>query len=118
MSVSNIAQFGEIKDDGYELCLYLTDYLIDSVLDVAYDHGKLVMNTSLPIGTTSLQAMLVLDGGIHSFGWDYGQPCVAIIRAVDQEPLIYISTALGASMYTKLAMDIQCKKHSNSSDFS
>ena len=45
-------------------------------------------------------------------------PCIEILRAIDPAPEVYVREAYGASFVMRVAVDIQCKKHANSTEFS
>lgn len=45
-------------------------------------------------------------------------PCVSIIRVADPAPEIRTREAYGASFLMKIDVDVQCKKHENSTEFS
>jgi hypothetical protein len=114
----NNVSFGEFVDNGYQIQMYLSEYLIQSIVHALYEPNFTVTNETLPslITTTTLDFMPDLFGKLSKNGFDKGQPCLLEIRTWGDEPELNISKATGLHFDGQIALPLKCKKH-ESDDF-
>jgi hypothetical protein len=114
---TNDVNFGPYIDRGYQMQLYLSDYLFYSVINSLYYPGMYIANQSLPITTSDLDLVLLFNK-LTKAGFDKKQPCIAVIRAIGDVPEIDINKKDGLISSFTLAFDIKCKKHASDQDYS
>ena len=114
----NNVSFGEFVDNGYQIQMYLSEYLIQSIVHALYEPNFTVTNETLPslITTTTLDFMPDLFGKLSKNGFDKGQPCLLEIRTWGDEPELNITKATGLHFDGQIALPLKCKKH-ESDDF-
>jgi hypothetical protein len=94
---TNNVSFGEFVDNGFQIQMYLSEYLIQSIVHALYEPNFTVTNETLPslITTTTLDFMPDLFGKLSKNGFDKGQPCLLEIRTWGDEPELNITKATG-----------------------
>jgi len=87
---------GAAVPEDFEFCMYLTSYLIDDALALAYRYNltKIALAPVPGLTTSTLNALLLLRNpfrGFKHYGFDSGMPCAANATAYDMEPVIHVS---------------------------
>lgn len=77
--------------------MFLSEYLIQSIVHAVYDTNMLITTEDLPgiITTTTLDIMPDLWGKLSNHGFEKGNPCVLEIRTWGDEPALDIKEATG-----------------------
>ena len=84
----NSVVFAPYENEGFEVQMYLSEYLFQSIIHSLYYDG--VYLTQLPdtgptaLTTTELDVATL--GAIRRNGWDLGQPCVTDVNATGETP--------------------------------
>jgi hypothetical protein len=66
---------------------------------------------------TTTELNLATAGAMKKHGWENGQPCVTDVLATGEVPHLDVTQKHGLNATFVLSLDIQCKKHSNSTEF-
>ena len=105
----------------YEIQLMVNDYLINSLLHILYSEG--MIHFTLPLELTTTELEIITELKMH--GWHLGCPCRVGLYSPshDQEgysgdPHFTMTKAHGLNFTITLALDFQCKKTKNATDFS
>ena len=114
---------GAAVPEDFEFCMYLTSYLIDDALALAYRYNltKIALAPVPGLTTSTLNALLLLRNpfrGFKHYGFDSGMPCAANATAYDMEPVIHVSKDQGISIGIALSANIKCKKKADDTDYS
>ena len=143
LAVNNTADFSQVTNEGYQFCGCMSDYIMNSFIDPIYELGIFKYNASIKMVTTTwIDLALVTGGGlknvsfhlsmfeiiltnypfyfvqnIQKYGWDLDMPCESLVRVVDPAPEVQVSSK-GAAFIMKVDVDVKCKKHANSTEFS
>ena len=93
----NDTSFGVFEDNGYEIQMFLSEFLLQSIVHALYDPNMLIVSKDLPslITTTFLDDLPDLWGKLSKNGFDKGQPCILEIRTWGSEPELNITKATG-----------------------
>jgi len=94
---TNNVSFGVFEDNGYDIQMFLSEYLIQSIVHAVYQEDMLLTTEELPglITTTTLDIMPDLWGKLSKHGFEKGNPCILEIRTWGDEPELDIKKATG-----------------------
>ena len=105
LNYTNTADFkgGVDVHEDFQLCMYLTGYLLDDALVLAYRYNliKAELEPVPGLTTTVLNPILLLRGffkGIKHYGFELGMPCMVDAKAIDMEPKLYVTKEKGLSL--------------------
>lgn len=121
LNETNIANFDNVTNDGYQMCGCMTDYIMNSFIDPLYETGIFRYNGKIPLITTTwinTALLLSLEKGMTHYGWELGMPCSTVTRIIDPAPAVRVREDYGSAFLVRAAADILCKKHANSTEFS
>jgi hypothetical protein len=115
MVTPNTAKFPDIDSlipegkNQNDVALYISDYYINSILNVAYYRGLVGVNVPyIDIDTTILDAALLNQLSEH--GYEKDMPCKTMIYAYGEPPQLSLSEKQGVQFTSQLGIDFKCKK--------
>ena len=93
----------------------MSEYYIDTILNVAFNMNFLHAEIPIMFDTTVLDAALLNQ--LSKNGYQADQPCITRLFAHNNRPIISLTEKDGLKFTTQLGFDFLCKKNS-SADFS
>lgn len=113
----NLAVFGDYVQNDYQLQIFLSEFILESgISSLFYDNLLQVKGLHIPIGTTQLDIALL--GALSTHGFAHGQNCSVNLRVIGDLPDLFITEKSGLSFKSQIAIDIQCIRNSETTEYS
>ena len=126
LNITNDAHFSNYEATTDELQLYLSEYLIESLINVVYYYNnsdgidsilKLppinLKNLPVPLYSTEIGILLIGTSFMKDFG--LGKECQIVAQVKGPAPTITLKA--GIQIHAELGLDLECKKDSSSEIF-